>query len=724
MKLQIKISFLLIFSLIFVNLSIAQNFADKQYYIVDSLEMDKVSAADKLMLDSCLSLFYKAKNDTDKINLISYIVEKSWDDKVWSKYNIWIYNFTQAQLKKSLTTKEKEKTSFALATSINNSGYYYSTKGNFAEALKYYHKSLKLQVKLNDSEGIATSYNNIGAIHNKQGDIPNALEYYHKSLKQYEEISNKEGLAQCLNNIGHIYQSQNETNLALEYFHKSLKLFEESNNQRGVATLLNSIGFAYFNIDNHDKALNYYNQSLKIREETNDKKGVASSLNNIAAAYERNKENSQAIDYYLKALSIYETIDDKNGRSIILSNIGRIYFDQGKLTQAKEYAEEGFQISKELGLPENLKGIAHTLSKIYEKEGKGIEALKMYKLHVLMRDSVNNEQNAIAAAKEQSKYEYEKNKAIDDAEYDKIITIKNKEKEKQIIISIATAFGLLLVVVFLIFVFNRLKITNRQKLVIETQNREIVDSITYAKRIQDAILPAKTFVDECLPNNFVLYKPKDIVAGDFYWVQQQNDSILFAAADCTGHGVPGAMVSVVCHNAMDRAIREFNLTTPGEILDKTRLFVETQLNKSNNNDIKNMRDGMDIAFCSLNKLTYELEYAGAFNPLWIIRNGSSEIEEIKATRQSIGRIENPKHFTNHKIKLNKGDSFYIFSDGYADQFGGTEGKKMMSKRFRELLISIQHETMINQLSLIDRYFENWKGKIEQIDDVCVIGVRI
>ena len=277
----------------------------------------------------------------------------------------------------------------------------------------------------------------------------------------------------------------------------------------------------------------------------------------------------------MKSLRIYETIDDKNGLSITLSNIGRIYYDQGNLVEAKEFVEKGFKISEQLGVPENLKGVAYTLSRIYEKEGKGIDALKMYKLHILMRDSINNEQNSILAAKKQSQYEYEKNKAIDDAEYDKIITIKNKEKEKQTIISIATAFGLLLVVIFLIFVFNRLKITRRQKLVIEVQNREIVDSITYAKRIQEAILPSKSFVDECLPNNFILYKPKDIVAGDFYWVQQQNDSILFAAADCTGHGVPGAMVSVVCHNAMDRAIREFSLTNPGEILDKTRHFVET-----------------------------------------------------------------------------------------------------------------------------------------------------
>jgi serine phosphatase RsbU (regulator of sigma subunit)/tetratricopeptide (TPR) repeat protein len=723
-KLLTNIGFLFLFFVLTTNICIAQNFADKQYYLVDSLEMDKVSDTDKILLDSCLTIFHNAKNDTDKVNAITIIVEQSWDDKIWPKYNLWNYHFIETKLKEQPSEKIKKKLYFSLASAINNIGYYNSTNGNIPEALKYYHKSLKLQESLKDTEGAATSFNNIGAIYNKQGDIPKALEFYHKSLKKYEQLNNQEGLAQTLNNLGHIYQSQNEADLALEYFHKSLKIFQELDNKRGIATLLNSIGYVYFKKQNLDKALSYYNQALTIRQETNDQKGIASTFNNMAATYEQKQNTSKAIDYYLKCLKIYENISDKNGLSIALNNIGRIYLGLNQLQKAKQYSLESFKIAKELSLPDNIKGTAQTLSLIYEKEGNGIEALKMYKLHILMRDSVNNEETAISAVKEQSKYEYEKNKAIDDAEYGKVIAIKNKEKEKQLIISVATALLLILVIVFLIFVFNRLKMTRKQKLVIEAQNREIVDSINYAKRIQEAILPDKNFVDKCLPNNFVLYKPKAIVAGDFYWVQQQNDNILFAAADCTGHGVPGAMVSVVCYNAMDRAIREFNLSTPGEILDKTRLFVEIQLNKSHQKGIINMRDGMDIAFCSLNKLTNELEYAGAHNPLWIIRNGTTIIEELRATRQSIGRIENPKPFDTHKIKLNQGDTFYIFSDGFADQFGGESGKKMMSKRFKELLINIQNETMVQQLKLIDAYFETWKGNLDQIDDVCIIGVRI
>lgn len=722
----LNITFFL-FLFLFTQFSFCQNFADKDYYLVDSLEIDKVSDQDKKLMDSCLTIYHKAKSDTDKVNVIKVIVEESWDDKVWPKYNNWVYNYTTVALKKKITKKEKRKLLFSLASAINNIGYLNSIRGNVREALEYYHKSLTIQQKLGDKEGTATSLNNIGAIYNKQGNIQGALEYYHKSLKTYQEIKNEFGQAQTLNNIGHIYQSQEEVDLALEYFHKSLKIFEKTDNKRGVATLLNSIGFIYFRKKNLPKAIDYYNQSLTIRKEIGDKKGLASSLNNLAAAHEHLGEIDQAMEYYTKCLDEYGKIDNRNGLSITYNNIGRMYYSIGEMDKARKYSLKGLELSQEMGMPGNIKGSALTLSKIYKEEGKGIKALEMFELYIEMRDSVINEQTKITAAKEQAKYEYEKLKALDDAEYDKLITIKNKEKEKQKIISIAVSVGLLLVVVFLFFVFNRLKITRKQKLVIEHQNKEIVSSINYAKRIQEAILPTKEYVKESLPNSFILYKPKDIVAGDFYWINKNNDTILFAAADCTGHGVPGAMVSVVCHNAMERTIREYKLSKPGEILDKSREIVEKQLNKAESIatfSIKNIRDGMDIALCSLNTKTNELMYAGAYNPLWIIRKNSDVIEEVKALRQSIGRVDQPKAYETHQLNLNSGDTIYIFSDGYADQFGGPKGKKLMYRKFKELLLSIQEKNMEEQNTTINNYFEEWKGDMEQIDDVCVIGVRI
>ncbi len=265
-------------------------------------------------------------------------------------------------------------------------------------------------------------------------------------------------------------------------------------------------------------------------------------------------------------------------------------------------------------------------------------------------------------------------------------------------------------------------IIERQKLIVEERNKEVMDSITYARRIQDAILPPIRLIEASLPECFVLYKPKDIVAGDFYWLENQEEMSLFAAADCTGHGVPGAMVSVVCNNALNRSVREFGLTVPGEILDKTRELVIQQFEKSD----EEVKDGMDVALCSLKKDADKsiLCYAGANNALWIIRNGAEEIEEYKANKQPIGKVDDPQPFVTHTVNLNPGDCFYIFSDGYVDQFGGEKGKKFKAKPFKQLLMSIQEGPMEGQHSVIDEAFEAWRGDLEQVDDVCVIGVRV
>ncbi len=255
-----------------------------------------------------------------------------------------------------------------------------------------------------------------------------------------------------------------------------------------------------------------------------------------------------------------------------------------------------------------------------------------------------------------------------------------------------------------------------QKEQVEIHNLEMKDSIRYAKRIQKAILPPAKFVRACLPNSFGLYKPKDIVAGDFYWLESVDDKVIIAAADCTGHGVPGAMVSVVCHNALNRCVREFSLRDPGEILDKVNELVEETFGKSE----QEVKDGMDIALCSLkgNKLLY----AGANNPLWIIQDGA--ILETKADKQPIGSFNEHKPYTTHSFDLENGDTFYIFSDGFVDQFGGPRGKKFKPKALRKLLLSIQDKNMKDQKVLIDEAFENWKGDLDQVDDICVIGVRV
>jgi serine phosphatase RsbU (regulator of sigma subunit) len=259
-----------------------------------------------------------------------------------------------------------------------------------------------------------------------------------------------------------------------------------------------------------------------------------------------------------------------------------------------------------------------------------------------------------------------------------------------------------------------------QKELLEVKNKEIIDSINYAKRLQHAILPDFEEMYAALGDSFLLYKPKDIVSGDFYWLFVDGDSLLVATVDCTGHGVPGAMVSVVGANSLDRCVKEFDLRTPSEILEKLSDLVELTFATEQ----YEVRDGMDISLVHYNTKTRVIQYCGAHNPLWIIPADADEIRETKADKQPIGKYEYRKPFTNHTFQLNEGDTIYLFSDGYADQFGGPLGKKFKYSTLKKLLLDNCRKTMKEQHDILDETFEGWRGMLEQNDDVCMIAFRI
>ncbi|WP_317897133.1 SpoIIE family protein phosphatase [Aurantibacillus circumpalustris] len=311
-----------------------------------------------------------------------------------------------------------------------------------------------------------------------------------------------------------------------------------------------------------------------------------------------------------------------------------------------------------------------------------------------------------------------------DLKFDSFISEANSTLYTNLLASIAIFIFtsvVLLRYVRVVLVFEE-KIQTKLKLshdIIEEKNTEIIQSINYALRIQRAILPSNEMVKKHLPNSFIFYQPKDIVAGDFYWMETANDVVLIAACDCTGHGVPGAMVSVVCHNALNRAVREFGKTIPGEILNQTEEIVVDYFSQSED-DIK---DGMDISLCSFNPKSRTLQWAGANNPLWLVQNG--KLIEIKADKQPIGKIEDSKPFTTHTFELFEGDMIYLFTDGYADQFGGPTGqKKLTRKRFKELVLSFQHQTLNDQHMVIGKFINDYRKEIEQIDDILVMGIKV
>lgn len=261
-----------------------------------------------------------------------------------------------------------------------------------------------------------------------------------------------------------------------------------------------------------------------------------------------------------------------------------------------------------------------------------------------------------------------------------------------------------------------------QKKEIEVLYNHVTDSIKYAKRIQEAMLPPDDFVKRTIPNSFILYLPKDIVSGDFYWIKEKDGKVLFAAVDCTGHGVPGAFMTIVGHNGLNQALNEATEMNPADILDALNIIISEALHAEGSSS--EVKDGMDAAICIMDFNKNEIEFAGAYNPLYLIRNGT--LEQVKGNKFPIGAfiIEEQQKFTNHKIKLHKGDTIYIFSDGYADQFGGKRGKKFMYRNFRELLLKIQGLDMSEQKNVLNKTMEEWRGDLEQVDDILIIGLRI
>lgn len=256
-----------------------------------------------------------------------------------------------------------------------------------------------------------------------------------------------------------------------------------------------------------------------------------------------------------------------------------------------------------------------------------------------------------------------------------------------------------------------------QKQLVEEKQNEILDSIRYAKRLQQAILPPAEFLDRHIPENFILYLPKDVVAGDFYWAETRNGLFYFAVADSTGHGVPGAMVSVVCSNALNRAVKEFGRTEPGQILDKTRELILETFEKSNSA----VNDGMDISLICLNRSRNELSWSGANNSLWYIEDG--QLIEIVADKQPVGRSYNSSPFSTHRIGIQPGTVLYLITDGFADQFGGPKGKKFKYRQLQEILVAIHRKPPEEQLELLKEQFSKWRGSLEQVDDVTIAGIR-
>lgn len=683
-----------------------------------------LSFAQQPSIDSLKILLKTETQDTSKANILLVIAESTTNDTIFRNYNRQALALAEKHIP---TAKDKELRAYLRveATAYNNMGYDETSHGNLNAALTYYYKCLKIEQEIKNEPDIAFVLNNIADVYETQGNISGALDYYDRSLKMHEKINNPKGIAQAYNNIGFIYSNQGDLEKALDYYEKSYKIKKELNDKSGMAVSLGNIGYIYVQKKVEYKAMSYFLLALKTAIEIDDKERMASVYSNIGGILHHQGNDKEAFANYFKGLELSKEIGDKDGVSHYMYNIGTLYHETGKIDSALYYGIESMKYAQEVGSPKLIRSAAELLKNTYKTKGNATKALEYFELYFQMNDSISNAETQKATYKQQLSYEYDKKETLAKAEQQRKDDENAATNKRQKIVTWSIGLGLFMVLIFSISLYKRFLLTQKQKHIIEEQkmivdekNTEILDSITYAKRLQDAILPPIKMVKEQFSQSFILFKPKDIVAGDFYWFEQIDELILFAAADCTGHGVPGAMVSVVCSNALNRAVKEFKITEPGKILDKVRELVVETFQKSESE----VKDGMDISLCSFNKKTNQLKWAGANNPLWMIRN--LELIEYKANKQAIGKTDTPAPFTTHSIQLQKNDTLYLFTDGYADQFGGPKGKKFKHAQLKDILKSIQTISTEEQAIYLNKQLTDWKGTLEQVDDILIIGIHI
>ncbi len=639
--------------------------------------------AQSTQYDSLVSEYNSAANDRDRFDLvISLLVQPNQTREV---YESW---FGKAH---ELANSIDNDTLRIRALSLNGRRQLYS--GEDADGLKQMIEGMRIAENMKDSSMMAGIHYMIGAYYFWKQDQRLAQEHFEKSLKIYPVIGSQTGRASSLMGLAIMLQDKGEFEEALKCHQEGIEIRKKENQHRALPTAYTNLSELYIVMGDTTNALLYLEKSIRL----SDSLGITAS---------------KVYASFLKG----EFLTDQNRAEEAIPDL--------------EYAIAWWEEKKSLKeLPRALKKLATA----YKMVGDYQKSVAVLEKMTLVKDSLFNEAKMTAVQDIETKYETEKKeielaKRTKEKEWAKKETELVKEQEKtQRIVFIIVA---ILLVVNAVYFFSRYKKQKKDKLLIEAQklqiearSQEIEDSINYAKRIQTAVLPSDSRIQSYGLDSFILYKPKDIVAGDFYWFEQKGDTLLFAAADCTGHGVPGAMVSMICNNALNRSVREFDLENPGKILDQTREIVIQEFEKSE----EEVKDGMDIALCALSSNASGkavLQYAGAHNPLWIIRNETGELEEVKADKQPVGKSDKRNLFTSHKFELSKGDIFYIFSDGFADQFGGERGKKYKSANFKRLLISVHKEPLSTQRKLIEEAFYDWKGSLEQLDDVCVIGMRV
>ena len=601
-------------------------------------------------------------------------------------------------------------------------------------------RALIISEKLNYQKGLFLSFIKLSSARYVTGDFGKGLSEAKSALDIAKANKREDWEMRTYGTLGLLYLQTNKYNEAIECFENRITYYTKIKNDTVLAGAYNNLANCYYFLKNYSKSIAIRQKAIYLRKKLDITSAIGDSYNDLGETYMHMGLSDSAIFYLKQCLEIKQKVHDDEMTSVSSLNLGIEYTNMNQPVIARQYLELSYQMALKIQSKSYQLQVIKAQAKVAGMEKNSKKQAELLNRYIELRDTVYNEENQKQINLMHTEFETEKKelqiKSLETEENQQQM-IAEAEKKKNTVIIIFSVIGFILLTSFLLIVANRFRVTKKQNAIIEQQravleekNKDILDSITYAKRLQDAILPPMSMITKYLPESFVLYQPKDIVAGDFYWMWSETTSrhlssgdnpeqiVLIAAADCTGHGVPGAMVSVVCSNALNRAVKEFKITEPGKILDKVRELVLETFEKSEDN----VQDGMDISLCCINTKTKEVQWSGAYNTLWYFHDG--QIIEVPADKQPIGKVDKPVPFNTHNLALQKGDTLYLFTDGYADQFGGPKGKKFKYKQLQELLLSGSTKPVEEQRNILKNTLNAWKGELEQVDDILIIGVRV
>lgn len=712
--------------------------------------------------DSLLALLNQSKKTEQKIDLLIKIA------------NDYYFNHIEKELSEKYLLQAKDlaieqKDNQSLINVLNELGVFYRNTSRYQEALASHRKALIAAEKSNNKLIIAKTLNNIGVVYRRIDDHANAAEFHTKALRIAEEISDTFNISVSNNSLGNIYSLNGKYDEALHFFNKALSLSIQQNNFLSQAINYNNIGEVYEFMRDYEKAREFYEKSFEINIKIKNEKGIAISYNALGKIYLFTGNANAAYRYFTLALEIDKKIGDKKFIAESYLNIGRALFKLNNKDEAIVCINKTIIIAKEIHSLAHLQISYEELSNIYLSKSEADIALTFYKISSTYKDSLINEKSTRHISTIQALFENEK-KEQEIQLLKQQQELNTKEVKKQKVINLSLAIGLIFSIVIITTIYNAFKLKReankklsvinkeienkndelmRQKDEIQMQNEEIdrqkesienknknlgeayqiienyiskiTDSIRYAEKIQKSIFPETELLTNYFKDYFVFYKPKDIVSGDFYWCSVRKDKLFFALADCTGHGVPGAFMSIIGIDLLNQAVNQYELNETNEILH----FLNTELRRRLRREYEEvvLKDSMDIALISYKKTTGEISYSGALIPAFLLKDNT--IIEYKPDHTSLGmstKIQNT-NFTIQRNVVNPGDWIYLTTDGYLDQFGGEKNQKFMRKRLIKMINCIKDLPAEYQKEELEKTYLNWKGKNEQIDDVLVWGIR-